>query len=136
MEKDLIKFNDKVDILSKEFAQYTDEEKGIEFIFNTVNALATVEYFELSKEEYEVMKFQKKVEDKEYNIITIKKPVPKNEITGKDEDKFTITEKEVAVRQVWNVSNRLGAVSSFTNKEEAMECAYKINDPILSYLLD
>ena len=30
MEKDLIKFNDKVDILSKEFAQYTDEEKGIE----------------------------------------------------------------------------------------------------------
>lgn len=135
MEKELNKFNEKVEILSKDFAQYKDEEKGIEFIFNTVNALATVDYLELTKQEYDVMKFQNKIEDKEYNIINVKKAVPKNEITGKDEDKFTIAEKEVAVRQVWNVSNRLGALKSFTNKEEALELANEINRKILYFIL-
>lgn len=135
MEKELNKFNEKVEILSKDFAQYKDEEKGIEFIFNTVNALATVDYLELTKQEYDVMKFQNKIEDKEYNIINVKKAVPKNEITGKDEDKFTIAEKEVAVRKVWNVSNRLGALKSFTNKEEALELANEINRKILDFIL-
>ena len=135
MEKELNKFNEKVEILSKDFTQYKDEEKGIEFIFNTVNAFATVDYLELTKQEYDVMKFQNKIEDKEYNIINVKKAVPKNEITGKDEDKFTIAEKEVAVRQVWNVSNRLGALKSFTNKEEALELANEINRKILDFIL-
>ena len=135
MEKDLIKFNEMVEILSKDFSQYKDEEKGIEFIFNTINALANVDYLELTKPEYDVMKFQNKIEDKEYNIVNVKKAVPKNEITGKDEDKFTIAEKEVAVRQVWNVSNRMGAFKSFTNKEDALECANNINKVILEVIL-
>ena len=46
-------------------------------------------------------------------IENIKKAVPKNEITGKDKDKFTITEKEVAVRKIWNVTNTAGAMKSF-----------------------
>lgn len=135
MEKDLIKFNELVEILSKDFSQYKDEEKGIEFIFNTINALANVDYLELTKPEYDVMKFQNKIEDKEYNIVNVKKAVPKNEITGKDEDKFTIAEKEVAVRQVWNVSNRMGAFKSFTNKEEALELANEINKKIIEVIL-
>lgn len=135
MEKDLIKFNELVKILSKDFSQYTDEEKGIEFIFNTINALANVDYLELTKPEYDVMKFQNKIEDKEYNIVNVKKAVPKNEITGKDEDKFTIAEKEVAVRQVWNVSNRMGAFKSFTNKEEALELANEVNKKITEIIL-
>ena len=135
MERELNNFMEHVKFLSKDFAEYKDEEKGVEFIFNSVNALASVEYFELTKQEYEAMKFQQKIDDKEYNIINVKKPVPKNEITGKDEDKFTITEKEVAVRQVWNVSNRMGAFISFTNKEEALELANKINEMIFKILL-
>lgn len=135
MEKELNKFNENVEILTKEFARYKDEEKGIEFIFNTINALVTLEYLELSKQEYDVMKFQRKIDDGEYNIVNVKKAVPKNEITGKDDDKFTIAEKEVAVRQVWNVSNRLGAFKSFNNKEEALACVKEINDKILEKLL-
>lgn len=135
MEKELIKFNENIKILNKDFSQYIDEGKGIEFIFNTVNAIANVDYLELDKQQYEMAKFQQKIEDLEYEIETIKKAVPKNEITGKDEDKFTITEKDVAVRKVWNVSNRMGAYKSFTNKEDALECANNINKVILEFIL-
>ena len=89
---------------------------------------------ELTKEEYQVAKFQKKIEDLDYKIENIKKAVPKNEITGKDEDKFTITEKEVAVRRVWNVSNTAGAFKSYTSKEDAMEKSKEINNKIFEYL--
>jgi dGTP triphosphohydrolase len=89
---------------------------------------------ELSKEEYQVAKFQKKVDDLDYKIENIKKAVPKNEITGKDEDKFTITEKEVAVRKIWNVSNTAGAFKSFTNKEDAMKTSKEINAKVFGYL--
>lgn len=132
MERNLCKFIDNTSIINKDLSLYADE-KGNRFIFNTINAVVKVDYLELTKEEYLSAKFSQKIEDLEYNIINIKKPVPKNEITGKDEDKYTITEKEVAVRQIWNVSNPYGAFKSFTNKEEAIELAISINDKILEY---
>lgn len=132
MEKDLCKFNENIEIINKDFSKYSDN-KGNNFIFNTINQLAKVDYLELTKEEYQVAKFQQKIEDLEYNIINVKKPVPKNEITGKDEDKFTITEKEVAVRQIWNVSNPYGAFKSFTNKEDAIKLAEDINKKVMSF---
>lgn len=132
MERNLCKFIDNTTIINKDLSLYADE-KGNRFIFNTINAIVKVDYLELTKEEYLSAKFSQKIEDLDYNIINIKKPVPKNEITGKDEDKYTITEKEVAVRQIWNVSNPYGAFKSFTNKEEAIELAVSINDNILEY---
>lgn len=135
MEKELIKFMENVKLINKDFSQYIDEEKGIEFLFNTVNAVANVDYLELDKQQYEAAKFQKSIDDLEYEIETIKKAVPKNEVTGKDEDKFTITEKDVAVRKIWNVSNRMGAYKSFTNKQSALECADNINKLIFDVIL-
>jgi hypothetical protein len=134
MERDLCKFNKNITIINKDLSTYTDE-KGISFVFNTINAITKVDYLELTKEEYQVAKFQQKIEDLDYNIINIKKPVPKNEITGKDEDKFVLTEKEVAVRQIWNVSNPYGAFKSFTNKDDAIELANSINNKILEYYI-
>lgn len=134
MEKDLCKFYENINVINKDFSEYHDD-KGNYFIFNTVNALLRIDYLELTKEEYTSLKFQQKVEDKEYNIINIKRPVPKNEITGKDEDKFTITEKEVAVRQIWNVSNAFGVVKSFTNVKEATELTVELNAKILENLV-
>ena len=130
----LDEFIEKVEILGKEFSMYVDDEKGVSFPLNTVHLLTRVDMLELSKEEYQVAKFQKKIDDLDYKIENIKKAVPKNEITGKDEDKFTITEKEVAVRKIWNVSNTAGAFKSFTDKEEAMEYSKKINKEVLEYL--
>lgn len=130
----LDKFMKNVEILGKEFSVYTDEEKGVMFPLNTVHLLTRVDMLELSKEEYQAAKFQKKIDDLDYKIENIKKAVPKNEITGKDEDKFTITEKEVAVRKIWNVSNTAGAFKSFVNKNEAMEYSKNINKEVFGYL--
>lgn len=130
----LDEFMKNVEILGKEFSIYTDEEKGVMFPLNTVHLLTRVDMLELSKEEYQVAKFQKKIDDLDYKIENIKKAVPKNEITGKDEDKFTITEKEIAVRKIWNVSNTAGAFKSFTDKNEAMGYSKNINKEVLNYL--
>lgn len=130
----LDEFMENVEILGKEFSMYVDDEKGVSFPLNTVHLLTRVDMLELSKEEYQVAKFQKKIDDLDYKIENIKKPVPKNEITGKDEDKYTITEKEVAVRKIWNVSNTAGAFKSFTDKNEAMGYSKNINKEVLNYL--
>ena len=130
----LEEFMENVEILGKEFSIYTDKEKGVSFPLNTVHLLTRVDMLELTKEEYQVAKFQKKIEDLNYKIENIKKAVPKNEITGKDEDKFTITEKEVAVRKIWNVTNTAGAMKSFTNKDEAMKYSRDINKKVFEYL--
>lgn len=130
----LDEFMEKVEILGKEFAMYVDEEKGVTFPLNTVHLLTRVDMLELAKEEYQVAKFQKKIDDLDYKIENIKRPVPKNEITGKDEDKFTIIEKEVAVRKVWNVSNTAGAFKSYTDKDEALKASKEINDKVFGYL--
>lgn len=130
----LDEFMEKVKILGKEFSMYVDDEKGVSFPLNTVHLLTRVDMLELTKEEYQVAKFQKKIDDLDYKIENIKKAVPKNEITGKDEDKFTITEKEVAVRKIWNVSNTAGAFKSFTNKEDALKSSKEINVKVFEYL--
>ena len=130
----LDEFMEKVEILGKEFSMYVDDEKGVSFPLNTVHLLTRVDMLELSKEEYQVAKFQKKIDDLDYKIENIKRAVPKNEITGKEEDKFTITEKEVAVRKIWNVSNTAGAFKSFTDKNEAMGYSKNINKEVLNYL--
>lgn len=130
----LDEFMKNVEILGKEFSMYVDDEKGVSFPLNTVHLLTRVDMLELAKEEYQAAKFQKKIDDLDYKIENIKKAVPKNEITGKDEDKFTITEKEVAVRKIWNVSNTAGAFKSFTDKNEAMGYSKNINKEVLNYL--
>lgn len=132
MERDLCKFYENINILGKDFSTYEDENGNL-FTLNTINLLARVDKLELSKEEYKIAVFQQKVQDGEYNIINIKKPVPKNEITGKDEDKFTLVDKEIAVREIWNVSNAVGITKSFTTKEEALKTAKEINKKIMAY---
>lgn len=128
MEKELELFMSKVSIINKDFAIYKDEEKGVVVPLNTITLLANLDYLELEKPQYDVAVFQQKIDGSlEYNIIKTKKPVPKNEVTGKDEDKNTLVEKECAVRQVWNVSNRYGAFKSFNDKDEAMAYAENIN---------
>ena len=136
METDLEKFGNYITIYNKDLSDYKDEKKGIYFLFNTVNLVMTLEYLELEKQEYTIQKFQKKIDDLDYKIIKIKKPVPKNVITGKDEDKYTITEKDVDVRQVWNVSNRLGARKSFTDKDEALKYIKSFNKDLIDILTE
>lgn len=135
MQDNILEFNEKVGVINKDYAMYKDLEKGIIFPLNTINLLARVDYLELSKEEYEKAKFEMKIDNLEYNIIEVDRPVPKYTITKKEEDKYTITNSKVKVRQVWNVSNALGIKKSFTNKEEAIKLAEEHNKKILAEIM-
>ena len=65
--------------------------------------------------------FEKKIDKLKYTEEFIERPVPKNTITKKDEDKFTLINQKVKIKRVWNVSNTAGMFKSFTNKEEAIK---------------
>ena len=73
--------------------------------------------------------------DKEYDEITIKRVTPKNVITKRDEDKYTLVDSDVLVHVVWNVSNTAGMIKSFTNKEEALKYAEEINKKVFEKLI-
>lgn len=135
MQDNILEFNGKVNVINKDYAMYKDLEKGVIFPLNTINLLARVDYLELSKEEYEKAKFEMKIDNLEYNIVEVDRPVPKYTLTKKEEDKYTITNSKVKVRQVWNVSNALGIKKSFTNKEEAIKLAEEQNKKILEEII-
>ena len=130
----LNEIKEKVEIIDKEIAIYRDKETGLTYPLNTIQLLARCDYLELNKDKFVVAKFENKIEDLKYNVITIKKPVPKNVITKKEEDKYTITQVDEAVRQVWNVTNPLGMKKSFTTKEEAIKEVNEVNAYVLEKL--
>lgn len=130
----LKEFMGKVKMINKDLSKYNDEEKGIMFMLNTIKLVSNVEYIELSKEEYEKGKFEKQIDDLDYEIIEVERPVPKNIITKKDEDKYTIVNSKVKVRRVWKATNGLGLKQCFTNKDEAYKLADEINNKVLEYL--
>lgn len=135
MEMELSKFMENIEIINKEISIYKDTEKGMLFYLNTVQLLTRVEPLELDKEQYQIALFEKKIEDLEYERETIKRVVPKNTITKNDKDKYTLTNKEVIVKKVYNVANALNVKKSFVNKEEAMQYAETINKDIAKVLI-
>lgn len=135
MENNLEKFMNNIELINKDLSLYKDDEKGIMFYINTVNLLTRVDYLELDKTQYKIAKFEKKIEDKEYDEITIKRVTPKNVITKRDEDKYTLVDSDVLVHVVWNVSNTAGMIKSFTNKEEALKYAEEINKKVFEKLI-
>ena len=118
-------------IINKDLSLYKDEEKGIMFYLNTISLLVRVDSMELDKEQYKIALFDKKIENLDYKEETIKRLVPKNQITKDDKDKYTLTTKEVIVKKVWNVVNPSGVFKSFTNKDEALQYAEAINNGIV-----
>ena len=135
MEMELNKFMEKIEIINKDLSIYKDQEKGMMFYLNTVQLLVRVEPLELDKEQYQIALFEKKIEDLEYERETITRVVPKNIITKNDKDKYTLTNKEVIVKKVYNVANALNVKKSFVDKDEAMEYAEEINNRIKEYLI-
>lgn len=135
MEKDLIKFNNCVEVINKELSRYEDP-KGTMFILNTVKLITSVEALELSKEELQKAIFEGKVDELEYNIEEVEKTVSKYSVTKKEEDKYILTNSKVKVRKVYNVINGLGIHKSYTTKEEALDIANAINSKYMKYLVE
>lgn len=134
MKDNILEFMDNVKIKDKSFSSYKDYEKGIAFTFNTVNLLPKLDYLEVDKKQYDVLVASKKIEDLEYNEIKTIKAVLKSELTGKEEDKNTITEKEVKVKQIWNLSNALGVYKSYADKEEAIKKFEEITTRVMDFI--
>lgn len=134
MQDNLIEFNKKVEIIDKEYSIYRDLEKGVIFPLNTIKLISSLECLELPKEEYNKLKFEKKIEDLEYNIVEKEIPQSKYLLTKKEEDKYTIVDAKVKVRQVYKVSNGIGIYKCFTNKEEAINFAEDLIKEILNKL--
>lgn len=133
METDLTKFMDHITLINKDISKYEDNEKGVVFYCNTVQLLTKVENLELSKEEYQVKKFEQAIDDLEYNIEEVERPQSKYAITKKEEDRYTIVNSKVKVRQVYNVSNAIGIHKSFINKDEALAYADEINKKVVPF---
>lgn len=129
MNKDLRDFIKHIEI-NEDMCKYQDEKGNV--LYTKKEALfSNCSYIELTKDKYEQAKFQGTVKEDNYNIIEIDQPISKYEITKKEEDKFILTNKKVKVRQVWIVSNSLGFMTSFKNKEEALKLVEDIERLLL-----
>ena len=62
-----------------------------------------------------------------FKTTKIKRPVPKSEITGKDEDKLTLVDKDIEVKQMWLITNSMKVSNIFNNKDEAKELLDRVN---------
>lgn len=131
MERDLIKFNENIEKVTKEIVKYEDE-KGNYMLIPTGQLLCNVEYMELDEISYKKALFEMIIDkDVEYNKITITKPVDKYTKTKNEKDKGTIIDAEVEVSQVWVVKNGLGLTKSFNNKDKALELVNELNNKYL-----
>lgn len=135
MTKDLDKFyNEYIDIIDENLTKYKDE-KGNYSILPTSALLVAVDYNELNKQQYEIAVFNQDIpKDFKAEIIKVKKAVNKFDITHKEKDRFTLTEKEEDVKTVWFVINQLKLKKAFNNKKEALDYAEAINFKILNKL--
>ena len=134
MVKDLDKFYNSLKILDKTMSIYEDKD-GNYSVLPTSSLLVAVDYNEFEKNQYDVAVFNGDIpKDFKTDIKNIKKPVPKYEITKKEEDRYIITEKEAAVKPVWFIINGLKIKKAFNNKEEALKKAKEINESIIETL--
>lgn len=134
MKENILEFMDNVKIKDKSFASYKNYDKGIAFTFNTVNLLPKLDYLEADDKQYDVLVASKKIEDLDYKEIDTTKAVLKSEITGKEEDKNTITEKEVKAKQIWNLSNALGVYKSYVDKDDAIEEFENLTKRVMEFI--
>lgn len=119
MNKDLIEFMNNLEV-KEETSKYKDDKGNILYI-PTNTLFPTCSYLTLDEDEYQQALFKGQVKKGDYKKIKTTRPVPKNTITGKEEDKLTIVDKEVEVYQIWVATNPYGFTHSFDNKEEAVK---------------
>ena len=130
MTKDLEEYYKNITYVNDKLAEYEDEEGNL-IPLTPSNLLVAVQYQTLNKQEYEQAVFNQLIpKDFICNEIEIDKPVPKNEITKKDSDKFVITTIKQKAKEVWFVSNGIGIRKSYNSKEEAIQKAKEINKKI------
>lgn len=133
METNLTDYMKNIKLINKDLSKYQDYDNGMMFYVNTIQLITKVETLKLSSEEYKIEKFKGSIDELDYDIIEIDRPTPKNTITKKDEDKYTLVNTKVKVRVIYKVSNGYGIYKCFNNKDEAFKYAEEININIIPY---
>lgn len=134
MTRNLDEFYKNIEIVNKDFSIYKDNDHNYSVV-PTAGLLVAVDYNELNKQQWEVAKFNQDVpKDFETEIIEIDKPVPKFDITHKEEDRFTLITKKESVHRIWFVMNQFKIKKAFSNGEDALKYAEEINEKILKIL--
>lgn len=128
MNKDLKNFMENLEI-RKDISKYKDDKGNIMFV-PTNNLYVSCSYLTLTEDEYNQALFNGTVNKNNYNKIKTTRPVPKNVITKKEEDKNTIVDQEIEAYQIWVVANNLGFMSSFNDKEEAIKFVENIEEKL------
>lgn len=106
---------------------YSDEY-GNRLPLSKMDLEPSVVYQKCKDEEYKQLLFKGMIKaDDKFNEIDDKTQVTKDTITGKEEDKTTIVDKDIKVKEMWLVSNKMRISKIFNNKEEALELYDEIN---------
>lgn len=132
-DEQLQDFMNKLEVNEK-VAIYKNEQEGLMYPITLAHLLCRVDYLELDEKELKVSKFKNIIEDKDYKMQDCEKLIPKNEITKKEEDTFTLTKKSYKGAKVWNVSNQLGIHTTYENQEDAFKLCEEINKKVLDYI--
>lgn len=132
ISKDWETFNNYITIKDKEISIYEDEE-GNYAILPTANLLCGVQYNELTEEQLNMAKFEKRVpQDMKFKTKERPKIVSKDKLTGNPKDKTTLVENgKEQVYEVWFVIDGMKNSSAFNNKSKAIEEAKKRNNQVL-----
>lgn len=128
MNKDLKEFMKNLEI-GKEITKYKDSKGNIMY-FPTGNLYASCSYLTLTEDEYKQAVFNGTVNKNDYKKIKTTRPVPKNTITKKEEDKNIIVDQEVEAYEIWVVANQIGFMSSFNDKEEAVKFVEDVEEKL------
>lgn len=115
---------------------YEDEEKGLMYPLTPSHILPRIDYLELTKEELEKYKFEQKIDKKKYKMYDCTKVVPKNTITKRKEDMYTLVDSKVKATHIWNVSNQIGIHETFEDKEEAIKLYNDIKSKVMNVIKD
>lgn len=134
-QESLREFMKRVSILTKEIAEYKNEETGSYFMIPTSYLWCRVDYLELTNDELKKAIFNQEIDKIDgLTYIETTRPAPKYETTKREEDKYTIIDAKVKTNQVWLVSNGLKYKETFNNKEDALKLANEVNNELKAML--
>lgn len=135
-QESLKEFMKRVKIISKEIAEYENEETGSYFMIPSSYLWCRVDYLELTNDEMKKAIFNQEIDktNLKFNYIETTRPAPKYETTKREEDKYIIIDAKVKANQVWLVSNGLKYKQTFNNKEDALKLANEVNEELKAML--
>lgn len=140
MEKDLLKFNEKLNVTREGQVVTYSDDKGNYFIValapkyqHIAQLLLNCEYIEADVIQMKTLLYNGDIEKGiEFETATVNRPVSKYEITKKESDKTIIADRDVKVSKVWVVKNGFKLTKSFNKMADAIEFCQTENDKLFN----